>query len=77
MNFKNKYNNFIQEIEDAVDRREDQIPELIAKRSGTNLRLLADAFQYITDMTLAQYIRQRRLVKSMQFKHNKDCSMED
>ena len=77
MNFKNRYNNFIREIEDAVDRREDQIPELIAKRSGTNLRLLADAFQYITDMTLAQYSRQPRLVKSMQFKHNKDCSMED
>ncbi len=77
MNFRNRYDRFIQEIEDAVGRNEEQIPEMIAKKTGTNLRLLADAFQYITDMTLSQYIRQRRLVKALQHKHSTDCSMEE
>ena len=79
MNFKKRYNDAIQEIERAIDRREDhiQIPELIAKHSGTNVCLLGNAVQYITNMTLHQYIKQRRLAKAMQFKFDTECSLEE
>ena len=79
MNFKNRYDSIIQEIEDAVKKNVDQnlIYDMAAQKAGVNLRMLGDAFLYITDMTLSQYIRQRRLVKALQYKHSSGCSLED
>ena len=42
-----------------------------------NLRLLGDAFQFITDMTLIKYIRQRRLVRALRNKLEQNLSVED
>ena len=76
MNFAEKYDQLISQIEEAVKANEDEIAEKLSKIYGSNSRLIADAFQFISGTTLSQYIKQRRLVNAMLYKNEHDCSLE-
>ena len=76
MNFQARYDDIINQIENAVFLKVDQIPEKLARDTGVHLRVIADAFQFIAGMTLAQYIKQRRLVHALKYKHQTNCSLE-
>lgn len=77
MALQEKYDEIIDCIEFYVGIGEQDIPQTLAKETGMNLRLLGDAFQFITDMTLIKYIRQRRLVRALKNKLEKNLSVED
>ena len=72
-----KYDGIIDYIEYYVGIGEEDIPQALVKETGLNLRLLGDAFQFITDMTLIKYIRQRRLIHALTNKLQKNLSVED
>lgn len=65
MTLQEKFDSIIDCIERLVYAGESDIPQALARESGFNLRLLGDAFQFIADMTLIKYIRQRRLVRAL------------
>ena len=65
MTLQEKFDSIIDCIERLVYAGENNIPQALARESGVNLRLLGDAFQFIADMTLIKYIRQRRLVRAL------------
>lgn len=77
MMLQDKYDNIIDCIEYFVDKRLEDIPQALAKETGLNLRLLGDAFQFVTDMTLIKYIRQRRLIYALTKKVKNNLSVED
>lgn len=76
MNFTEKYDQLISLIEDAVKANEEEIAEKLAKVLGTNTRHLAEAFQFISGVTLSQYIKQRRLINTVKYKFDSNCSLE-
>lgn len=65
MTFQEKFDCIIDCIEKLVYAGESDIPQELAKKTGLNMRLLGDAFQFIADMTLIKYIRQRRLIRAL------------
>ena len=65
MTLQEKFDTVINCIERFVGDLEHDIPQAVARETGYNLRLLGDAFQFVTDITLAKYIRQRRLVYAL------------
>lgn len=65
MTLQEKYDRIIGLIEEFVEFGETNIPEAVSREMGLNLRLLGDAFQFITDMTIIQYIRKRKLVHAL------------
>lgn len=77
MVFQDKFDDIVNCIEYLVGIGEENIPQALAKETGMNLRLLGDAFQFITDMTLIKYIRQRRLVHALTKKLDQNLSVED
>ena len=77
MAFQDRYDEIIDCIEYYVGIGEREIPQALAKETGLNLRLLGDAFQFITDMTLIKYIRQRRLIRALKNKLEQNLSVED
>ena len=77
MAFQERYDEIIDCIEYYVGIGEQDIPQALAKETGLNLRLLGDAFQFITDMTLIKYIRQRRLIRALKNKLDQNLSVED
>lgn len=77
MTLQSKFDEIIECIEYLVKNGEEDIPQALAKETGFNLRVLGDAFQFITDITLVKYIRQRRLVHALTNKLQKNLSVED
>lgn len=76
MNFIEKYEQLILQIEEAVKAQDDEITEKLSKVYGTNTRHLAEAFNFISGITLSQYIKQRRLVNALHYKYENACSLE-
>ena len=77
MTFQERYDEIIDCIEYYIGIGEQDIPQALAKETGLNLRLLGDAFQFIADMTLIKYIRQRRLIRALKNKLEQNLSVED
>lgn len=77
MAFQDKYDEIIDCIEYYVDISEENIPDAVSKETGFNQRLLADSFMFITGISLIKYIRQRRLIRALTHKINKNLSIED
>lgn len=77
MTLQEKYDGIIGHIEYLVKDGETDIPQVLATEMGLNLRLLGDAFQFITNMTLIKYIRQRRLVHALTNRIEFDRPVED
>ena len=65
MKFPENYDSIISEIEELVEKGYTDIPVALSQHAACNIRLLGDAFQFITGITLAQYIRQRRLLRAV------------
>ena len=76
MTVQEKFDGIIDCIEHLVDIGESDIPQMLSRETGMNLRLIGDAFQFIADMTLIKYIRQRRLVKALQKRFDFDLPIE-
>ena len=77
MTLQEKFDGIIDCIERLVYAGESDIPQALARESGFNLRLLGDAFQFIADMTLIKYIRQRRLVRALSNRIEFDLPVEE
>ena len=77
MALQEKYDEIIDCIEFYVGIGEEDIPQALAKETGMNLRLLGDAFQFVADLTLIKYIRQRRLICALTRKLEQNLSVED
>lgn len=77
MTLQEKFDSIIDCIERLVYAGESDIPQALARESGFNLRLLGDAFQFIADMTLIKYIRQRRLVRALSNRIEFDLPVEE
>lgn len=77
MTLQEKFDSIIDCIERLVSAGESNIPQALARESGFNLRLLGDAFQFVTDMTLIKYIRQRRLVRALSNRIKFDLPVEE
>ena len=77
MVFPGNYDEMISTIEKMAEKKNTQITEQLTKGSGCNIRLLGDAFQYITGLTLAQYIRRRKLARALQYRMESGCSLEE
>lgn len=58
MTLQEKFDGIVDCIEKLVYAGENDIPQVLARETGFNLRLLGDAFQFVADMTLIKYIRQ-------------------
>lgn len=76
MNFQEKFDDIIESIEYLIEFQHEDIPAALAKEVGINLRLLADAFMFITDITLIKYIRQRRLAYALDNRISNGWSIE-
>lgn len=76
MTLQQKFDSIIDCIEQLVDNGECDVPQKLTIGTGMNLRLIGDAFQFISDMTLIKYIRQRRLVKALQKRLKFDLPIE-
>lgn len=76
MTLQEKFDRMIGYIEEFVACGEPNIPEALVKETGTNVRLLADAFQFMTDMTMIQYIRKRKLVHALTIRIEQGLSIE-
>lgn len=77
MCLQEKFDCIINSIEKLIVNKEDDIPKKLAKETGIHIRLIADAFQFITDMTLIKYIRQRRSVNALKLREVEDMSIEE
>lgn len=80
MTLKDRFDNIINEIEGLVDSGQHDIPEItqsVARSNGLDLRLLADAFRFMTDMTLGEYIKRRLLICALDIKLECELSVEE
>lgn len=77
MNFKEKYNYIIERIEYLIESGNENIIFALVQDLAVNERLLGDAFQFITDMTLSQYVRQRKLLHAIIYKIEMECSIDE
>ena len=76
MTLQEKFDGIIACIERLVADKEYDIPQALARETGFNLRLIGDAFHFISDMTLVKYIRQRRLVNALKQRFELNLSVE-
>ncbi len=65
MTLQEKFDSIMNSIESLIGVGKEDIPNVVAREAGLNLRQLADSFQFMTDMTLIKYIRRRRLVHAL------------
>lgn len=77
MNFREKYNYIIDQIEVLIEAGNENIIFTLVQDLSVNERLLGDAFQFITDMTLSQYVRQRKLLHAIIYKIEMECSIDE
>jgi len=75
--FKEKYNKMIEIIESNISEGNEYIENELSRHFGENLRLIADAFKFITGNTLSKYIRERKLINVIKEKKAFDISFEE
>ena len=71
MTLQEKFDSIIYKIEDLVGsglNDTDEITKTIAVSTGIERRRLSDAFSFVTDLTMGDYIKQRRLVRALKKK---------
>lgn len=76
MDFKTMYDGIIDWMEKNVLTTPAQVYEELAQDLGLNIRTLGDGFQFVSGMTIAQYIKMRRVVQAMGFKLRTGYSLE-
>lgn len=68
-------NQMIKYIEDNLDNKIDL--NKLSKITNTNLFILERIFMFLTDMTITEYIKKRRLSKAFEEIRNTDCKIID
>lgn len=79
MTLQEKFDRIINQIEKLVGAGECDnlaISQAVAREIGLESRLMSDAFQFMTDMTMAKYIRQRRIVFALDRRIEDDLPLE-
>lgn len=79
MMLQEKFDRITNHIEKLVGAGECDnlvISQSVARENGLESRLLSDAFQFMTDMTMAKYIRQRRIVLALDRRIEYDLPLE-
>lgn len=80
MTLKDRFDSIINEIEELVGSGQHDITEItqtVARSHGLDLRLLADAFRFMTDMTMGEYIKRRLVICALDIKLECELSVED
>lgn len=80
MTLKDRFDSIINEIERLVGSGQHDITEItqsVARSNGLDLRLLADAFRFMTDMTMGEYIKRRLVICALDLKLECELSVED
>lgn len=80
MLLKERFDSIITGIEELVGSGQNDIAEItqsVARKNGLDLRLLADAFRFMADMTLGEYIKRRLLICALDTKIECELSVED
>lgn len=76
MNFVDKYNSIIDFIEKNLHMKTDEIAQTMADRLQINKRVLGESFQFVTGLSLNEYVRNRRVVNCMRYKLQLKCSLD-
>lgn len=76
MLLQERFDNITACIEMLIFSEETDIANALSRETGMNLRLLGDAFQFMTEITLIKYIRQRRMVHALKHRVEKNLSVE-
>lgn len=80
MTLKERFDSIITGIEELLISGQHDIPEItqsVARNNALDLRLLADAFRFMADMTLGEYIKRRLLICALDIKIECDLPVED
>ena len=76
MNFAEKYNSIITFIEENLHRKTDEISQIMAGELKISKRALGETFQFMTGLSINEYVRNRRIVNAMRYKLQTDCPLE-
>lgn len=77
MNFKEKYDNIIDYIEKNIKlSKKEIIKGVVNEFAMGNKMLLINAFQFIADISMSEYIKRRQLLYILEYKINHKCSIE-
>lgn len=77
MKFADRYNSIIEIVENNISEENETIEEALSRSFGENIRLIADAFKFISGKTLSKYLRERKLIHALKAKHEFGLSLED
>lgn len=77
MNFKERYDNIIDFIEENIKLSKSEIIKMIVNKFAMGNRLmLMNAFQFIADISMSEYIKRRQLFYILEYIKNHECSIE-
>lgn len=77
MNFKEKYDNIIDYIEKNIKlSKKEIIKGVVNEFAMGNKMLLINAFQFIADISMSEYIKRRQLLYILKYKISHKCSIE-
>lgn len=76
MTLEMRFDTIINKIESLIQQGEQDIPSVLSRETGLNLRQLGDVFKFMTQMTLNRYIRQRRIINALTNRMQNDLSVE-
>ena len=80
MTIKEKFDSIIYKIEELVGSGQNDIHEItttVSQSTGIEIRRLSDAFHFMTDSTIGNYIKSRLLVHALEIKLEEERSIED
>lgn len=76
MRITEKYDKIIDIIEENIYLKTEEITMEINQRLGISPRALSEGFQFVSDLSLSQYLRLRRVVRALQYWKEEGCALE-
>ena len=80
MNFEEKFNMIISVVEENLSneyRDYKGVTKALERKLGVPSRVISDTFNFVTDVTLGNYILKRKLAAAYDFKIRNQCKWED
>ena len=80
MNFEEKFNLIINVVEENLSneyRDYKGVTKVLERKLGVPSRVISDTFNFVTDVTLGNYIQKRKLAAAYDFKRRNQCKWED
>lgn len=77
MKLKEKFDMLVGMIENNISSDNEKIETELSRCFGENIRLLADAFKFISGMTLSKYIRERKIINVLNAKREFGISFDE